>query len=323
MKRAFITGITGQDGSYLTEFLLGKGYKVIGLDRTDSIHTAGKKIKFYKGDITDSRLLSKIIAKENPDELYNLASIATVAKPWEDPLHILKVTGLAPVALLEILRKESPRTKFFQASSAEMFGDPHICPQNENTPFQPKSPYGLGKLLSHLAVGQYRKEFKLFAVSGIFFNHESPRRSEGFVTSKIARTLVRIKAGTEKELVLGNLNAVRDWGFAGDYVEAMWAMLQDDVPDDYVIASGKTHTVRDFVNAAAKALHFEMAWGGKGENEVGKDSKGTVLVRVSKDFYRPVEKIDRCGDISKIRKALGWKPKTRFGDLVRMMVTVE
>jgi GDPmannose 4,6-dehydratase len=307
MKRALITGITGQDGSYLAELLVEKGYSVVG----------------YKGDVTDYELLAKTITKEKPDELYNLASIATVAKPWDDTLRVLQVTGLAPVALLEILRKESPRTKFFQASSAEMFGDPENSPQSERTPFRPKNPYGMGKLLAHLAVGQYRVQHDLFAVSGILFNHESPRREEGFVTRKITRTLARIQAGVEKELVVGNVNAIRDWGFAGDYVEAMWQMLQADVPDDYVIASGKTHTVRDFINATAKALNFKIVWEGNGENEVGKDMKGNIVVRVSKDFYRLVEKVDRCGDISKIKKTLGWKPKTSFEDLVRMMVIAE
>jgi GDPmannose 4,6-dehydratase len=327
MKHAFITGITGQDGSYLAELLLEKGYNVVGLQRPGAlltfINSIQEKIKLYTGDITDSDVLAEIIRKEKPDEVYNLASIATVAKPWEDPLSVLKVTGLAPIAMLEILRKESPRTRFFQASSAEMFGDPQICPQNEDTPFHPKSPYGLGKLLAHLAVGQYRAQHKLFAVSGILFNHESPRRGEGFVTRKITRTLARMKAGVEKELVIGNLNAVRDWGFAGDYVEAMWMMLRADAPDDYVIASGRTHTVQDFVDTAARALDFKITWEGKGDGEVGTGAEGNVAVRVSKDFFRPTEKVDRCGDISKIKKVLGWKPKTSFEDLVRMMVAVQ
>jgi GDPmannose 4,6-dehydratase len=323
MKRALITGVTGQDGSYLAEFLVGKGYRVIGLDRKGSGDAIGEKITLYKGDITDGKLLSEIIAKEKPDEIYNLASVATVAKPWEDPLHVLQVTGLASIAMLEILKKESPQTKFFQASSAEMFGDPEESPQNENIPFHPKNPYGLGKLLAHLAAGQYRREFTLFSVSGILFNHESPRRGEGFVTRKITRTLARIKAGAEKELVLGNVSAVRDWGFAGDYVEAMWMMLQADVPDDYVLASGEAHTVRDFVSAAARALDLGIMWEGEGENEVGKDAKGNVIVRVSRDFYRPTEKVDRRGDISKIQKALGWKPRTSFESLVRMMVEAD
>ncbi len=323
MKRALITGITGQDGSYLAELLLEKGYGVVGLDRTNSGDTICKKITLYKGDVTDGELLSEILSKEKPDEIYNLASVATVAKPLEDPVYVLNVTGLAPIAMLEIIRKESPQTKFFQASSAEMFGEPQTCPQSEDTPLHPKNSYGLGKLRAHFAVGQYRVQHGLFAVSGILFNHESPRRGEGFVTRKITKTLARIKAGTEKELVIGNVNAVRDWGFAGDYVEAVWKMLQADVPDDYVIASGETHTVRDFIDAAAAALNFKIAWEGAGENEVGKDTNDNVVVRVSKDFYRPVEKVDRCGDISKIQKALHWKPKTSFEELVRMMVEAD
>lgn len=327
MKRALITGITGQDGSYLAELLAGKGYGVVGLRRAESslvfLGSLQEKIKLYTGDITDGDLLAEIIRKERPDEIYNLASVATVAEPWEDPLQVLRVTGLAPIALLEVLRTESPQTRFFQASSAEMFGDPQRSPQDENTRFQPKNPYGLGKLLAHLAVGQYRARHGLFAVSGILFNHESPRRGEEFVTRKITGTLARIRADVEKELVLGNVNAIRDWGFAGDYVEAMWAMLQADVPDDYVIASGETHTVRDFVNATAKALNFEIMWESKGDTEVGKDAEGNVVVRVSKDFFRPVEKVGRCGNISKITKSLGWKPRTNFENLIQIMIKAE
>ncbi len=323
MKSALITGVTGQDGSYLAELLLEKGYRVIGLDRTDSGDKISERITLYKGDITDGKLLSEITAKEKPDEIYNLASVATVARPWEDPIYVLNVTGIVPIALLEIIRKEFPKTKLFQASSAEMFGDPQKSPQNEETKFQPKNPYGLGKLIAHLAVGQYRVQHGLFVVSGILFNHESPRRGEGFVTSKITKTLARIKAGTEKELVIGNVDAVRDWGFAGDYVEAMWMMLQADTPDDYVIASGETHTVRNFIDVAARDLDFKITWEGIGENEIGKDTSGNVIVRVSEEFFRPVEKVDRCGDISKIKKALGWKPKTSFEELVRMMVEAE
>ena len=324
MKRAFITGITGQDGSYLAELLLQKGYGVIGLQYSDapceSIRSIEKNIKLYKGDITNRELLMEVIGQEKPDEIYNLASVATVAKPWEDPVYVLGVTGLAPITLLEIIRTESPNTRFFQASSAEMFGDPKESPQSEYSPLRPKNPYGLGKLLVHVAIEQYRREFGLYAVSCILFNHESPRRGEGFVTRKITKTLSRIKMGTEKELILGNLNAVRDWGFAPDFVEAMWMMLQAETPDDYVIASGETHTVRDFVNAAALALNMPIMWEGKEEREVGKNAEGNVIVRISKEFYRSIEKVNRCGDISKIRKALDWEPKTSFEDLVREMV---
>lgn len=327
MKRALITGITGQDGSYLAELLVGKGYHVAGLRYSGAppsfIEALGNRIALYEGDIADQDALADIIRKERPDELYNLASIATVAKPWEDPLSVLKVTGLAPIALLEILKKESPQTKFFQASSAEMFGDPEESPQDERTPYKPRSPYGLGKLMAHLAVEQYRAEYGLFAVSGILFNHESPRRAEGFVTRKITKSLARIRAGIEKELIVGNLNAVRDWGFAGDYVEAMWQMLQAKAPKDYIIASGQTHTVRDFINAAAQTLAIKITWEGEGEAEVGRDKKGSVIVRGSKEFFRPVERVNRRGDISKIQKELGWKPKTRFEDLVRMMVEAD
>ncbi|MEK7101795.1 MAG: GDP-mannose 4,6-dehydratase [Patescibacteria group bacterium] len=327
MKRALITGITGQDGSYLAELLVAKGYHVAGLQQSGApltfIEHLRENVTLYEGDITDGDLLTEIIRKEKPDELYNLASVATVSKPWEDPLHVLKITGFAPITLLEIIKKESPHTKFFQASSAEMFGDPEQSPQNENTSFHPKNPYGLGKLLAHLAVGQYREQHRLFAVSGILFNHESPRRGEGFVTRKITKTLARIRAGMEKELVVGNLDAVRDWGFAGDYVEGMWMMLNARVPDDYVLASGETHTVRDFIQTAARVLGLSVAWEGKGDTEVGKDANGGVVVRVSKEFFRPTEKVDRRGDISKIQANVGWKPKTRFEELVRIMVEAD
>lgn len=320
MKRALITGVKGQDGSYLAELLMANGYAVSGVDRAGGGSVEG--VELITGDILSQEFVRELVSQKF-DEIYNLASIATVESPWEDPVGTIASTGLVPLYFLEAIRTLSPRTKFFQASSAEMFGNPEVSPQNEDTPFHPKNPYGLGKHLAHLAVGQYRAQHNLFAVSGILFNHESPRRGEGFVTSKIARTLARIRAGTEKELVIGNVNAVRDWGFAGDYVEAMWAMLQAGAPDDYVIASGETHTVRDFVEVAAKALSFRITWEGEGENEVGRDASGTVIVRVSKEFFRPVEKVDRCGDISKIKKDLGWEPRTRFEDLVGMMVEAD
>lgn len=318
MKRALITGITGQDGSYLAELLMANGYAVSGVDRAGGGGVEGAEL--IVGDILSQEFVRELVSQKF-DEVYNLASIATVQSPWEDPVGTIASTGLAPLYFLEAIRTLSPSTKFFQASSAEMFGNPQIRPQNEETPFHPRSPYGIGKLMSHVSVGQYRREFKLFAVSGILFNHESPRRGDGFVTRKITKTLARIKAGTEKELVIGNLSAVRDWGFAGDYVEAMRMMLQADAPDDYVIASGEMHTVRDFINATSKALNLEITWEGDGDTEVGKDAKGSVIVRVSKEFFRPVEKIERCGDISSIKKNLNWKPKTSFEDLVRMMAT--
>lgn len=320
MKRALITGVKGQDGSYLAELLIANGYAVSGVDRAGGGSVEG--IELIVGDILSQEFVRELVSQKF-DEIYNLASIATVESPWEDSVGTIASTGLMPLYFLEAIRTLSPSTKFFQASSAEMFGDPQACPQNEETPFHPRSPYGIGKLTSHMSVGQYRREFKLFAVSGILFNHESPRRGEGFVTRKITKTLAHIKAGTERELVVGNLNAVRDWGFAGDYVEAMWKMLQADVPDDYVIASGKTHTVRDFVNTAARALNFGIVWEGEGDTETGKDTTGNVVVRISKEFFRSVEKVNRCGDISKIKKELGWEPKTRFEELVRMMVEAE
>lgn len=326
-NKALITGITGQDGSYLAELLLDKGYDVVGIYRPESpdknIGKVKNKIILYKGDIQNKDFIKEVILTEKPNEIYNLASIATVAKPWDDPVNIINVTGIVPINILEILRGNLLETKFFQASSAEMFGDPTESPQSEKTIFLPKNPYGMGKLLAYQAIAQYRAQHKIFAVSGILFNHESPRRGEGFITRKITKTLTRIEAGLEKELVVGNLNAVRDWGFAGDYVEAMWMSLQNGIADDYVIASGETHTVRDFVNATAKALNLPIFWEGGDEHEIGKDSQGSVVVRISKDFYRPVEKVDRCGDISKIKKALGWEPDTSFEKLVELMVMAD
>lgn len=327
IKKAFVTGVTGQDGSYLAELLLKKGYSVAGLypkgGNLAFVDNLKEKITLYEGDISDVDLLANIIIKEKPDEIYNLASIATVAKPWENPPLVLKVTGLAPVAILEIIRNNAPQTKLFQASSAEIFGDPIESPQSEITMFRPRSPYGMGKLLAHLAVGQYRTQHKIFATSGILFNHESPRRGDSFIIRKITKTLTHIKAGLEKELVVGNLSGVRDWGFAGDYVEAMWMMLHRDTPDDFVIASGMKHSVRYAIDIVSSIIDFPIKWEGENEKEVGKDKNGNIVVRISKDFYRPPEKSYRCGDISKIKHSLGWEPKTSFEELVAIMVVEE
>ncbi len=307
MKKALITGIAGQDGSYLAEFLRTKGYEVAGVDKND-------------GDLLDPEFIKSLVGKEF-DEIYNFASVSTVQSPWEDPVGTIKSTGLMPLYFLEAIRTQSLKTKFFQASSAEMFGDTAESPQSETTAFAPRSPYAYGKLLAHNAVEGFRSH-GVFGVSGILFNHESPRRGLHFVTRKITSTLSRIARGADEVLELGNLDAQRDWSYAGDIVEAMWMSLQHDKPDTYVFASGEVHTVREFVEAAAAALDKTIRWEGNGVDEKGYDQNNKELVRVNPAFFRPVETQTRRGDISKIKKALGWTPKTSFMELVEMMVKV-
>lgn len=305
-KRALITGITGQDGSYLAELLVGKKYAVEGIDRGD-------------GDLLDHSFIRGLVEKRY-DEIYNLASISTVASPWEDPVGVVKSTALIPLLFLEAIRASSSETKFFQASSAEMYGDPAESPQTETTHFNPRSPYGWGKLLAHQAVEGYRSAHNVCAVSGILFNHESPRRGEQFVTRKITSTLAHISRGAGEVLQLGNLDAKRDWSFAGDIVRGMWMSLQSAKPDSYVFASGEVHTVREFVEEAARALGTELHWEGKGIDEKGLDAQGKIIVEISSDFYRPLEKQIRCGDITRASTKLGWKPETSFKKLIEMMV---
>lgn len=309
MQRALITGIAGQDGSYLAELLVSKGYAVEGVDRGD-------------GDLLDPDFVRSLVEKRY-DEIYNLASISTVASPWEDPVGVVKSTALIPLLFLEAIRSVCPRTKFFQASSAEMYGDPAESPQTEETRFDPRSPYGYGKLLAHQAAEGYRTNHDVFAVSGILFNHESPRRGTHFVTRKITSTLARIARGSGEVLQLGNVDAKRDWSFAGDIVRGMWMSLQHTKPDTYVFASGEVHTVREFVEEAAKALGIKLRWEGRGVKEKGLDEKGRIVVAINPDFYRSLEKQIRCGDISKIKKALGWKPETSFKKLVEMMAAFD
>lgn len=308
-KRALVTGSAGQDGSYLLELLRAEGYEVRGVTRED-------------GDVTDRAFVESLV-KERFDEIYNLASVATVAKPWENPSATLESTGLAPAHFLEAIRTCAPGTRFFQASSAEMYGAVTESPQNELTPFRPQNLYGIGKLFAHNLVEAYRRDHGLFAVSGILFNHESPKRPEGFVTRKIASTIAKIKKGEAEELVIGNLDAKRDWTHAKDTVRAMRMSLAHDHPDSYVIASGEVHAVREFVEAAAAEAGLPLSWEGEGAGEVGKDAEGAVRVRVSPEFYRPPEAHVRQGDISKIRNALGWQPQISFADLVREMVRAD
>ena len=316
MKKALVTGITGQDGSYLTEFLLEKGYEVYGVvrrsssinrARIDPIHDSliGKKhLHLVYGDLNDASSINRIIRTIRPAEIYNLAAQSHVKISFEIPEYTSEVTGLGALRILEAIRESGLKTRFYQASSSELYGRVNRVPQNEKTPFRPVSPYAVSKLFAYWTTVNYREGYGMFACNGILFNHESPRRGETFVTRKITRTIARIKKGLEDRLYLGNLDAKRDWGYAKDYVEAMWLMLQQDDPDDYVVATGEAHSVREFLEEAFGA--------------VGLDYK--KYVRVDKRFFRPIEVSTLCGDYRKARRKLGWKPKTSFKELVRIMV---
>jgi GDPmannose 4,6-dehydratase len=310
MKRAFITGITGQDGSYLAELLLKKGYKVYGLKRRtatpnyENIQHMKNEIEFISGDLTDVSSLVEAIKFSKPDEIYNLGAQSFVGDSWSQPILTGEVTALGVTNLLEAVRIARSEARFYQASSSEMFGKVVETPQKETTPFYPRSPYGVAKVYGHWITVNYRESHNLYACSGILFNHESPRRGVEFVTRKITDGVAKIKLGLQKELRLGNLEAKRDWGFAGDYVEAMWLMLQQDQPDDFVIATGLTHTVKEFVETAFQ--HVGLNW----EDFVIQDPK----------FMRPAEVDLLLGDSTKAQKVLGWKPKVSFEELVKMMV---
>jgi GDPmannose 4,6-dehydratase len=310
MKRAFITGITGQDGSYLAELLLKKGYKVYGLKRRtatpnyENIQHMKNEIEFISGDLTDVSSLVEAIKFSKPDEIYNLGAQSFVGDSWSQPILTGEVTALGVTNLLEAVRIARSEARFYQASSSEMFGKVIETPQKETTPFYPRSPYGVAKVYGHWITVNYRESHNLYACSGILFNHESPRRGVEFVTRKITDGVAKIKLGLQKELRLGNLEAKRDWGFAGDYVEAMWLMLQQDQPDDFVIATGLTHTVKEFVETAFQ--HVGLNW----EDFVIQDPK----------FMRPAEVDLLLGDSTKAQKVLGWKPKVSFEELVKMMV---
>ena len=349
MKKALITGITGQDGSYLAEFLLEKGYEVHGLirrsstfntERIDHIYTDPHDLKsklfLHYGDLNDGGQLSNLIYNIQPSEIYHLAAQSHVRVSFDMPEFTGDVTGIGTTRMLEAIRRSKIKTRFYQASSSEMFGDAPP-PQNEETPFRPRSPYGAAKAYSHWMVRNYREGYGMFAVNGILFNHESPRRGETFVTRKITRALARIKYGIEDKLYLGNLEAKRDWGYAPDFVEAMWLMLQQDRPDDYVIATGETHSVREFVNLAFQHAGIEIEWRGSGPAEKGlinsfasnlqpptsNLSVGDVLIEIDSRYFRPLEVEFLQGDASKARRKLGWKPKIGFRDLVQMMVNAD
>ena len=328
MKKALITGITGQDGSYLAELLLEKGYEVYGLIRRKSTSEYGNvkhladKIHFIYGDMGDIISLIKAMQVSQADEVYNLAAQSFVGISWSEPLFTNEVDGVGVTNLLEAVRMVKPQARVYQAATSEMFGKVQEIPQKETTPFYPRSPYGVSKLYAYWICKNYRESYSMFVSCGILFNHESERRGKEFVTRKITNTIAKIKHGKEECLYLGNLNAKRDWGHSRDYVEAMWMMLQHEKPDDFVVATGKTYTVREFVEEAFSCAGYEIEWQGEGVNEIGVDKNtGKVLVRVSEEFYRPAEVELLIGDSTKARTTLGWEPKTDFKGLVKAMVT--
>ena len=335
MKKALITGVTGQDGSYLAEFLLAKGYEVHGLKRRASsfntarvdhlyrdLHEESSNFRMHYADMTDTSNLVRLMQQIEPDEVYNLAAQSHVQVSFECPEYTAESVGVGVLRLLEAIRiLDMKQTRFYQASTSELYGLVQETPQSETTKFYPRSPYGCAKLYASWIVVNYREAYGLHASNGILFNHESPRRGETFVTRKITMAAANIALGLQKCLYLGNLNAKRDWGFAGDYVEAMWLMLQQDTPDDYVIATGTTTTVRDFVSLAFAELGIDIDWSGTGVDEIGTNrATGNVIVRVDPRYFRPTEVDLLLGDASKARRILGWAPRITLHELVKMMV---
>ncbi|HMG87444.1 MAG TPA: GDP-mannose 4,6-dehydratase [Terracidiphilus sp.] len=335
MKRALITGVTGQDGAYLAQLLLSKGYEVHGIKRRASSfnttridhiyedpHTQGRHFLLHYGDLTDSSSLIQIVQKVKPDEIYNLAAQSHVKVSFEEPEYTANSDALGTLRLLEAIRIAGLEkiTRFYQASTSEMYGLVQETPQKETTPFYPRSPYAVAKLYAYWITVNYREAYGIYACNGILFNHESPTRGETFVTRKITRGLARIKAGLQDSLYLGNLDALRDWGHARDYVEMQWRMLQQKEARDYVIATGEQHSVREFVDLAANYLAMDIAWEGSGVDEKGIDKQGNVVVAVDPRYYRPTEVETLLGDASKARRELGWEPKVSFRELVKEMV---
>jgi GDPmannose 4,6-dehydratase len=334
-KVALITGVTGQDGSYLAEFLLDKGYEVHGIkrrsssfntDRIDHIyadpHEKGRRFILHYGDLTDSTNLIRILQQVQPDELYNLAAQSHVAVSFEEPEYTANADAIGTLRLLEAIRilGLEKKTRFYQASTSELYGLVQEVPQKETTPFYPRSPYAVAKLYAYWITVNYREAYGIYGCNGILFNHESPRRGETFVTRKITRALARIKLGLQDCLYLGNLNALRDWGHARDYVEMQWLMLQQEVPEDFVIATGVQYSVKQFVEAAALELGIQVHWQGSGVEEVGLDQGGNEIVRVDPRYFRPTEVETLLGDPTKAHQKLGWKPRTTFEELVCEMV---
>lgn len=330
MKRAFITGVTGQDGSYLAEFLLEKGYEVHAILRRSSVFTtnriehifAHERFFTYHGDLTDSSNLHRLLEKIHPDEIYNLGAQSHVGVSFEIPEYTAEVDAIGTIRLLDAIRDSGVKTKFYQASTSELFGGlPETAPQSEETPFYPKSPYGAAKLYAYWITVNYRESYRLYACNGILFNHESPRRGETFVTKKITKAVAKISQGKQSVLKLGNLDAKRDWGYAKDYVEAMWLMLQQEQPKDYVIATGKTYSVKEFTETAFGEVGIALTWEGSGQNEKGRcKNTGKVLVEIDPKYFRPAEVDLLWGDASLAKKELGWEAKTSLKELVKIMV---
>ena len=334
---ALVTGITGQDGSYLAEFLLEQGYDVHGIVRRTSqfnrerieatrrtAMAMGRVFELHYGNMGDSSSLHRIIALARPTELYNLAAQSHVRVSFDEPEYAADINGVGVLRLMEAIRQTGIQCRFYQASTSELYGKAVETPQTETTPFHPRSPYGVAKLYGFWIVRNYRESYGMHASNGILFNHESPRRGENFVTRKITYSLARIRAGLQDTLRLGNLDARRDWGYAADYVRVMWRMLQEDTPDDYVIATGEAHTVREFVERAAAIAGFDLQWEGAGVGEVGRDRRtGGVIVTVDPKFYRPAEVDALLGDPGKARARLGWSPSVTFEGLVDLMMTAD
>ncbi|MCC5789321.1 MAG: GDP-mannose 4,6-dehydratase [Opitutales bacterium] len=336
-KTAFITGITGQDGSYLAELLLAKGYTVHGMIRRSSSFNTGRidhlfnnpeihdqTLFLHYGDLTDSSNLNRLLEKIRPDEIYNLGAQSHVKVSFELPEYTAEVDGIGTLRFLDAIRETGVQTRFYQASTSELFGKVQEVPQTEKTPFYPRSPYGVAKLYGFWIITNYREAYGLHASNGILFNHESPRRGETFVTRKITRAAARIAAGLQEDLRLGNLDAKRDWGYAPEYVEGMWRILQNDQPDDYVLATNETHTVREFTELAFAELGIKLHWKGHGVEETGIDTQtGKTRVAVDPRYFRPAEVDLLIGDAAKAERELGWKPETTFTDLVSLMARAD
>jgi len=333
VKKALITGITGQDGSYLAELLLDKGYEVHGIIRRSSSFNTGRidhlindkslegRFNFHHGDVTDASNLNRILEKVEPDEIYNLAAQSHVKVSFEIPDYTAQVDALGTLRFLDAIRETRIKTKFYQASTSELFGKAQETPQTEKTPFYPRSPYGVAKLYAYWIIVNYREAYNLFACNGILFNHESPRRGETFVTRKITRAAARIKEGLQEKLLLGNLNAKRDWGYAPEYVEGMWLMLQQQKPNDYILATGENHSIREFVELSFKELDIYIEWQGSKEDEVGIDQEtGKTLVGINPKYYRPTEVDTLLGDATKAKIKLGWEATKPFAELIKIMV---
>jgi len=332
LKKALITGITGQDGSYLTEFLLDKGYEVYGIVRRASMFNrhrlehlhSNKNLKLLYGDLTDSSNLNRILEKVKPDEIYNLAAQSHVGVSFEVPEYTAEVDAVGTLRFLDAIKDSHLNTRFYQASTSELYGKVQEVPQTEKTPFYPRSPYAVAKLYAYWIVVNYREAFNIHASNGILFNHESPRRGENFVTRKITLGVAKIKAGKEDTIFLGNLDSKRDWGYAPDYVRMMWMMLQQDSPDDYVVATNEMHTVREFVEKSFLVSGVEIVWEGSADSEIGRDKKtGKKLVAVDPKFYRPTEVEQLLGNPLKAKQKLGWEPRVKFEELVEIMTRAD